>query len=74
MELVQAPALSVPLTAAEHDQVQRAAATAGRTVEDFMRAAVLDAAMDPFLAALDRAADTIAARDRAEQVQHDYAH
>lgn len=36
-----------------------------------MRDAVLAAANDPFLAALEQAADTIAAREN--RVQHDYA-
>ncbi|MFJ1552757.1 type II toxin -antitoxin system TacA 1-like antitoxin [Streptomyces mirabilis] len=73
MDLAQAQALSAPLTAAEHDQVQRAAAIAGQSMEEFVRAAVLDAATDPFLDALERAADTVAARARTELIQHNYA-
>ncbi|MEU1592828.1 hypothetical protein ABZ468_08180 [Streptomyces sp. NPDC005708] len=70
MDAIPAEGLHVPLTAAERRQVVRAAAAAGRTLEEFMRDAVLDAAADPFLMALELAADTIAARDH---VQHDYA-
>ncbi|MGY4935839.1 hypothetical protein ACWD7T_33025 [Streptomyces sp. 900116325] len=73
MDVAQAQAFAVPLTAAEQDQVQIAAAAAGKTVDAFMRDAVLDAAHDPFLAALEQAADTIAARSREDQIQHDYA-
>jgi uncharacterized protein (DUF1778 family) len=73
MELAQANALTVPLTAAERDRVERAAATAGRSVEEFVRTAVLDAATDPFLAALEQAADTVAARAAEDHVRHDYA-
>ncbi|MCD9904577.1 hypothetical protein LUR56_39885 [Streptomyces sp. MT29] len=64
--------LTLPLTPAEQGQVAHAAAIAGQSVDDFVRAAVLAAATDPFLAALDQAADTIAAR-RGGPVQHDYA-
>lgn len=71
MDVTQARALTVPLTAAEQDQVQRAAAAAGKTVDAFTRDAVIAAAYDPFLAALERAADTVAAR--TEDEQHDYA-
>ncbi|MEU0427155.1 hypothetical protein ABZ235_26715 [Streptomyces canus] len=73
MDLAQAQALSIPLTAAEHDQMQRAAAIAGQSMEEFARAAVLDAATDPFLDALDRAANTVAARARTELTQHNNA-
>ncbi|MEU1895714.1 hypothetical protein [Streptomyces pristinaespiralis] len=66
-------ALTVPLTAVERDQVQLAAAAAGKSVDEFLRDAVLEAANDPFLAALEQAADTIAARPRADRIQHDYA-
>ncbi|MGW5250622.1 hypothetical protein ACWEQN_44140 [Streptomyces sp. NPDC004129] len=69
MDVAQSQAATVPLTAAEHDRVQRAAATAGKTVDDFLRDAVLTAAYDPFLMALEQAADTIAAR--ADRIQHD---
>ncbi|MFG2761527.1 hypothetical protein [Streptomyces wuyuanensis] len=72
MEAAPAHAVAVPLTAAQRDQVRRAAAAAGQTVEEFMTAAALAAATDPFLTALEHAADTIAAR--AERIQHDYAH
>jgi uncharacterized protein (DUF1778 family) len=74
MPLAYSQPLTVPLTAAEHDQVQRAAAAAGKTVDDFMREAVLTAAYDPFLAAIEKAADTVAARRAAEQIRHDFAH
>lgn len=66
-------ALTMPLTPAEQSQVKRAAAIAGQPVDDFVRAAVLAAATDPFLAALDQAADTIAGDGQADTVQHDYA-
>jgi uncharacterized protein (DUF1778 family) len=58
-------ALPVALTAAERGQVERAAAAAGLSVEEFMRNAVLEAAADPFLLALEQAAATIAARGQA---------
>ncbi|MCX5182609.1 hypothetical protein [Streptomyces sp. NBC_00268] len=61
----------MPLTDAEQDQVQIAAAAAGKTVDDFLRDVVLTAAYDPFLAALEQAADTIASH--ADRIQHDYA-
>lgn len=73
MDLAQAHALTLPLTAAERDQVERAAATAGRSVEEFVRVAVLDAAADPFLAALEQAVATVAARLAEDRIQHDYA-
>ncbi|MEU9355052.1 hypothetical protein AB0D65_29660 [Streptomyces griseoloalbus] len=73
MYVARVSALTVPLTAAEQDQVYRAADAAGKDVEDFMRDAVLAAARDPFLAALEKAADTIAAHDRTDHVQHDFA-
>jgi uncharacterized protein (DUF1778 family) len=73
MDVAQARALTVPLTAAEQDQVHRAAAAAGKTVDDFTRDAVLTAAYDPFLAALEQAANTIAARATGDRIQHDYA-
>ncbi|WP_345670862.1 hypothetical protein [Streptomyces similanensis] len=73
MELGQAHALTVTLTAAEHDQVKRAAAAVGQGPDDFVRTAVLAAAADPFIAALERAAETIAARDQHERIQHDFA-
>ncbi|MGW3628495.1 type II toxin -antitoxin system TacA 1-like antitoxin [Streptomyces sp. NPDC000880] len=66
-------ALPLHLEPHEHAQVQRAAAAAGQSVEDFVKAAVLEAAADPFLAALEHAADVIAARIRGDVVQHDYA-
>ncbi|MBZ6253565.1 ribbon-helix-helix protein, CopG family [Streptomyces olivaceus] len=62
-----------PLTADQYAQVQRAAAAAGQSVEEFAREAILDAAADPFLAALEQAVDTVAARTAADKVQHDYA-
>ncbi|MET8717390.1 hypothetical protein ABZV52_29940 [Streptomyces sp. NPDC004735] len=60
--------LFAPLTATEHHQVQRAAAAAGQSIEEFARAAILNAATDPFRDALEQAVDTVANRD-----QHDYA-
>ncbi|CAM5237201.1 hypothetical protein [Streptomyces griseomycini] len=74
MDTARAQALTVALTASERERVQHAAAAVGQTVEEFMRTAVLEAAHDPFRVALEQAAETIAARGRAEQVQHDYAH
>jgi hypothetical protein len=71
MDVAQTQVLTVPLTAGEQDQVQIAAAAAGKTVDDFLRDAVLTAAYDPFLAALEQAADTIAGH--ADRIQHDYA-
>lgn len=73
MDVAQAQAFTVSLTAAERDQVQLAAATAGKTVDDFLRNAVLAAAYDPFLTALERAADTIAAHAAKDPIQHSYA-
>ncbi|MFF7838823.1 hypothetical protein ACFZC6_08405 [Streptomyces ossamyceticus] len=73
MDVAQAQAFKVPLTDAEQDQVQLAAAVAGKTVDEFMRDAVLDAAHDPFLKALEQAATTIAARAQDDRIQHDYA-
>jgi hypothetical protein len=73
MDLPQAQPLAALLTAAELDQVQRAATAAGQSLEEFVRTAVLAAAADPFLAALERAADTVAARARTKQIQHNYA-
>ncbi|GHA70701.1 hypothetical protein GCM10010372_82350 [Streptomyces tauricus] len=64
MNLAHSPTLSVPLTAAERGKVQRAAATAGRS---------LDASADSFLAALEQAVETVTARAVADRVQHDYA-
>jgi uncharacterized protein (DUF1778 family) len=74
MDVAQAQAFTVPLTAAEQDQVQRAAAAAGKTVDDFMRDAVLTAAYDPLVDALERASSTVAARSAADRIRHDYAH
>ncbi|MGW0033009.1 hypothetical protein ACWDXD_24730 [Streptomyces sp. NPDC003314] len=73
MDVDQDQALSVPLRAAERGQVERAAAIAGKPLEDFLRDAVLAAATDPFLAALDQAADTIAARAQHDRIRHDFA-
>jgi uncharacterized protein (DUF1778 family) len=73
MDLAQAQPLSALLTAAELDQVQRAATAAGKSLEEFVRAAILAAASDPFLDSLERAADTVAARARTELIQHNYA-
>jgi uncharacterized protein (DUF1778 family) len=63
----------VPLTAAERAQVEIAAAAAGKTFDDFVRDAVLTAAYDPLVVALERAADTVAARGTADRIRHDYA-
>ncbi|MGW2496216.1 hypothetical protein ACWCV2_17160 [Streptomyces pseudogriseolus] len=71
MRYARISALAVPLSAAEQEQVQHAAEVAGQDVEEFMRTAVLEAASDPFLTALEQAADTVA---RRAEVQHDYAH
>ncbi|GAA2439466.1 ribbon-helix-helix protein, CopG family [Streptomyces glaucus] len=73
MDTAHAQALTVALTAPELDQVQHAAAAAGQSIDEFVRTAVLEAAYDPFLVALDQAADTIAARAQADRIQHDYA-
>ncbi|MFF8789179.1 hypothetical protein [Streptomyces sp. NPDC015125] len=73
MDIARAPALSLPLTAAENDRVQRAAAAAGQSHEEFARAAILDAAADPFLDALERAVDTVLNRTVQDRIQHDYA-
>ncbi|QOV40197.1 hypothetical protein IM697_18420 [Streptomyces ferrugineus] len=71
MDVAQTEVLTVPLTAAEQNQVQIAAAAAGKTVDGFLRDAVLTAAYDPFLAALEQAADTIAGH--ADRIQHNHA-
>ncbi|MFB8120555.1 hypothetical protein ACFQ6U_13945 [Streptomyces sp. NPDC056465] len=73
MNLAPAQALPVPLTADEQDTVRRAAAVAGSSVDEFMRAAVLAASETRFLMALERATTTIAARDTTDVTQHDYA-
>ncbi|RZU28266.1 hypothetical protein EV284_6432 [Streptomyces sp. BK022] len=70
MDIACPAPLFASLTAAERVEVERAAAVAGQPVEEFVRAAVLDAARDPFLAALDQAVTTVVTRDR---IQHDYA-
>ncbi|MEU3282753.1 hypothetical protein [Streptomyces antibioticus] len=62
-----------PLTAAQYAQVQRAAAATGQTVEAFARDAIVDAATDPFLAALEQAVDTVTARAAVDHIRHDYA-
>lgn len=61
-------AFSAPLTVTEYQQVQRAAAAAGLSVDEFVRAAVLEATADPFRDALEQAVETV-----ADRVQHDYA-
>ncbi|MFK0159188.1 hypothetical protein ACIQVK_44845 [Streptomyces sp. NPDC090493] len=71
MDVDQAQALTAPLTAAERDQVELAAAAAGKTVDDYLRDGIPAAARDPFAAALERAADTIAGR--GDEIRHDYA-
>lgn len=53
--------------------MQRAATVSGQSLEEFVRTAILAAAADPFLDALERAADTVAARARTELIQHNYA-
>ncbi|MGW8387153.1 hypothetical protein ACWGMW_16240 [Streptomyces albidoflavus] len=66
MDMDQLGSLIVPLTAAERDQVESAAAAAGKTLDAFVRDAVLEAAHDPFLQALERAAATVS-RPRRQQ-------
>ncbi|MFC9498404.1 hypothetical protein [Streptomyces sp. NPDC056982] len=61
------------MTAAQQNQVQRAATAAGQSVEDFVRSAVLDAATDPFRDALERTVDTDTHRAAEDRIQHDYA-
>ncbi|MFI9078750.1 hypothetical protein ACIGW8_20115 [Streptomyces sioyaensis] len=73
MDIAHAPALSLPPTAAEHDRVRRAAAAAGQSREEFVRAAILNAATDPFLDALEQAVDTVLNRTAKDRIQHDYA-
>jgi hypothetical protein len=73
VDVAQTQVLTVPLTDAEQDQVQIAATAAGKAVDKFLRDAVLAAAFDPFLVALDRAADTISSHAPEDLVQHDYA-
>ncbi|MFJ4084935.1 hypothetical protein ACIP2Z_39080 [Streptomyces iakyrus] len=70
MDVDQAQALTAPLTDAERDQVQLAAAAAGKTVDEYLRDGIPTAG-DPFAAALERAADTIAGR--GDEIRHDYA-
>jgi hypothetical protein len=71
MDVAQTQVLAVPLTDTEQNQVQIAAVAAGKSVDDFLRDAVLSAACDPFFIALEKAADTIASH--ADRIQHDYA-
>ncbi|MGY1502961.1 hypothetical protein ACW4TU_41405 [Streptomyces sp. QTS52] len=71
MDVAQTQVLTVPLTDTEQNQVQIAAAAAGKSVDDFLRDAVLSAAYDPFFIALEKAADTIAGH--VDRIQHDYA-
>ncbi|MFF0698362.1 hypothetical protein ACFYU4_37730 [Streptomyces tendae] len=73
MYVARVSALAVPLTAAEQNQVYRAAEAAGKDVDEFMRDAVLAAANDPLLAALEQAVETVTARAQADRVRHDYA-
>lgn len=70
MDVAQPQALTAPLTAAEREQVQLAAAAAGKTVDEYLRDGIT-AADDPFAAALERAAETIAGR--GDEIRHDYA-
>lgn len=65
MDLAQAPAVSAPLTPTEYHQMLRAAAAAGLSIDEFVRAAVLDAAADPFRDALEQAVETV-----ADRIQH----
>ncbi|MFE1444384.1 hypothetical protein [Streptomyces sp. NPDC058739] len=53
--------------------MKHAAAAAGQTVEEFARDAIIDAAEDPFVAALERAVDTVAARDAEDRIRHSCA-
>jgi uncharacterized protein (DUF1778 family) len=73
MNFAHAQAIQVPLTASELLKVQQAAEVSGLSVDGFVRAAVLDAATDPFRDALEQAAATISARPHSERIQHDYA-
>ncbi|MFJ7054742.1 hypothetical protein ACIQU7_23830 [Streptomyces albidoflavus] len=66
MDMDQLGSLIVPLTAAERDQVESAAAAAGKTLDAFVRGAVLEAAHDPFLQALEQAGATMS-RPRWQQ-------
>lgn len=68
MSFARPLAVSAPLTVTEHHQVQRAATAAGLSIDEFVRAAVLEAAGDPFRDALEQAVETV-----ADRVQHDYA-
>ncbi|SEE82284.1 hypothetical protein SAMN05216483_6658 [Streptomyces sp. 2131.1] len=70
MDVDQARALTAPLTAAERKQVKLAAAAAGKTAEEYLRDGITTAG-DPFAAALERAAATIAGR--GDEDRHDYA-
>ncbi|MER7952054.1 hypothetical protein ABTY59_32150 [Streptomyces sp. NPDC096079] len=71
MDVDQAQSLPVPLTAAQQAQVRAAAASTGKPVDVFLRDAVLEAAYDPFLDALEQAVNTIIRQ--ADQIQHNYA-
>lgn len=80
MHYARISALAVPLSAAEQEQVHQAAEMAGQDTEDFMRDALVRAAdailgtdADPFDAALEQAAKTIAGRATHDRMQHDYA-
>lgn len=73
MDVDQAQAVTVPLTAAERHRVELAAAVAGKTTDAFVRDAVIAAAYDPLVDAIERAADTVAARRAADQIRHDFA-
>lgn len=72
MDVAQTQVRTVPLTDSEQDQVQIAATAAGKAVDNFLRDAVIAAAFDPFLVALERAADTIASLAPEDSIQHDY--
>ncbi|MFF9901292.1 hypothetical protein [Streptomyces longispororuber] len=71
MNAARPRALTVPLAASELAQVQRAAEAAGQSVDDFVRAAVLEAATDPLRDALEQAVATV--RARGDRIQHEYA-
>ncbi|MFI1532101.1 hypothetical protein [Streptomyces griseus] len=67
-------ALEQLLTPAEQKQVEWAAAVAGQPVVSFVRDAVLAAAADPLIAALDQAADRVAdLRGFSETARHGHA-
>lgn len=70
MNIDVAHALTVPLTAAQQMQVRTAAAAMGKSVDAFLRDAVLEAANDPLLAALNQAVDTMAGERQSDRDHH----